>query len=1002
MSLHPFAHPSAWIAAGWTMLHVGWIGAFAGIGAVILRRLLRSARPELRHGVALAILLGLVIAPTPLFLSLFQPEQMPDASVLHGGPATPLGDRDGRNAAPLPALALHDSPRAIRFKPPRAMLVVQFEPVIEYLPAVWLAGSLVTLGLVATGLVGVERLRRSSKPLEQDWLARRCRELADSLGVARRVSISVCDRIATPLLVGVVRPMIVLPAAAVCSMSPDQVEMALLHELAHIRRHDNVVILLQRLAESLLFFHPAVWWLSAWISLERELCCDRLVVKHTGRPHAYARMLATLAGVAEGSPALALAMAQRPLATRIRRILDMEDRSMKLTLTEVLGLAAAVIAATAITLVTYAKPPDNGKGDSARRELRRLSERVIAMPDGSQDYKESGQTYDGKGLALIDLARAQLRVGDPEGALATVRQVDHLAEPSPSKPGVGVDIRAWTRFAALTQSAEIRRKAGDLDGARAVLRRAARQLDILDRGAIRSAIEEVGQELNAAVAKHPAGLHRVNHEEIEVVAEASVLLIDQYIALDELERARALIRRLIDYVGPPKAPASTAFLAALGGYLAKAGDASGGRETINRARQAALALDDVKARTFALPHVAEAMFEAGGVDEALSLLQHAPVEAQTAAIGRLINQLSVDDHQIAWFDPAGIAIKIGSPSLSPKDPAHARASLPRIAAAIRASADTKAQARTLAVVAHLQARAGDFAGALITARSIPELRRSDFPGPSDGFYDAVKPVTFALIAGAQADAGDTSASVTFAQAKSLSRGIGAEDQKLIAQIAIARRLAGCARRDGALAIVGEAFPLALTQPEPRRSRVLTMLAEIQVQSGDADGARRTIDVIREYPGLEKVRALSSLARWQEETGNSAASKELLRKAVACLEKKAPKVPPPGKVMTLSSFSRDDFIDFDLELDPGMVQFQREAMLRRCLVSMGNVDAAVRRAKSLPPMGRDLALSEIAGNLASRGDVARATNLAASIESPSARLSAFVMLASTVADPRYRK
>ena len=72
--------------------------------------------------------------------------------------------------------------------------------------------------------------------------------------------------------------------------------MVLLHELAHVRRWDNLVNLLQRFVESLLFFHPVVWWLSGWVRLERELCCDRLVVERLGQPVAYAEMLVALSG----------------------------------------------------------------------------------------------------------------------------------------------------------------------------------------------------------------------------------------------------------------------------------------------------------------------------------------------------------------------------------------------------------------------------------------------------------------------------------------------------------------------------------------------------------------------------------------------------------------------------------------------------------------------------------------------------------------------------------
>jgi beta-lactamase regulating signal transducer with metallopeptidase domain len=67
------------------------------------------------------------------------------------------------------------------------------------------------------------------------------------------------------------------------------------HELAHLRRWDNLINLIQRIVESLLFFHPAVWWVSAWARLEREYCCDLIVVQRTGRPRAYVATLAALA-----------------------------------------------------------------------------------------------------------------------------------------------------------------------------------------------------------------------------------------------------------------------------------------------------------------------------------------------------------------------------------------------------------------------------------------------------------------------------------------------------------------------------------------------------------------------------------------------------------------------------------------------------------------------------------------------------------------------------------
>ena len=175
-------------------------------------------------------------------------------------------------------------------------LAARLDALAACLPWLWLVGSPLTFAWLALGLAGAERLRRRSLPLkEESDLSQLCRRLAVAFGIGRDVAVAVCDRVATPVLVGIVRPLILLPAAAMGGWGPEQIEMVLLHELAHVRRWDNLVNLLQRLVESLLFFHPAVWIVSGWIRQEREHCCDRIVVAHTGRAYAYAETLLALA-----------------------------------------------------------------------------------------------------------------------------------------------------------------------------------------------------------------------------------------------------------------------------------------------------------------------------------------------------------------------------------------------------------------------------------------------------------------------------------------------------------------------------------------------------------------------------------------------------------------------------------------------------------------------------------------------------------------------------------
>ena len=99
--------------------------------------------------------------------------------------------------------------------------------------------------------------------------------------------------------------------------------MVLLHELAHVRRWDNLVNLIQRLVESVLFFHPAVWIVSGWVRKEREHCCDEIVVRQTGKARAYVETLLTLSTpAAVPVPRMAMAMARGHLVVRVRRILE--------------------------------------------------------------------------------------------------------------------------------------------------------------------------------------------------------------------------------------------------------------------------------------------------------------------------------------------------------------------------------------------------------------------------------------------------------------------------------------------------------------------------------------------------------------------------------------------------------------------------------------------------------------------------------------------------------
>src|SRR5690349_13234356 len=140
--------------------------------------------------------------------------------------------------------------------------------------------------------------------------------------VSRSVRLLATDRVDSPSVIGWLRPVILAPVGMLSGLAPQQVEALLAHELAHVRRHDYLVNVLQGIAESLLFYHPAVWWISNQIRTEREHCCDDLAVEASGDVLVYARALAALESMRPAHFKTVLSANDGSLLRRIRRLAD--------------------------------------------------------------------------------------------------------------------------------------------------------------------------------------------------------------------------------------------------------------------------------------------------------------------------------------------------------------------------------------------------------------------------------------------------------------------------------------------------------------------------------------------------------------------------------------------------------------------------------------------------------------------------------------------------------
>ncbi|HVC92364.1 MAG TPA: M56 family metallopeptidase [Pirellulales bacterium] len=313
-----------WLAVGWTVVHFLWVGTAIGLSAWGLRSLLRWSGPQALYVASIVALLALAAAPIDLFRR--QLEQAP----------TPANLSMDAASAPLPTMPAPTTPapNMVSGTAESGMAIDSLGPpsaptasisasdalsaeahawlarAAEFAPWIWLTGAPLMFVFLGCGLVGAERLRRRSRSLATGELNEACRRLSAALHIARPVAIAFSQRVIAPMLVGVLRPLILLPAAVLDGQSAEQIEMILLHELAHVRRWDNLVNLVQRIIEAALFFHPAVWLVSRSVRLEREHCCDEVVLAHVNDPRAYAQMLAALAipGLAPVHAAAVMAM----------------------------------------------------------------------------------------------------------------------------------------------------------------------------------------------------------------------------------------------------------------------------------------------------------------------------------------------------------------------------------------------------------------------------------------------------------------------------------------------------------------------------------------------------------------------------------------------------------------------------------------------------------------------------------------------------------------------
>ncbi|GAB5554421.1 MAG: hypothetical protein Sapg2KO_40120 [Saprospiraceae bacterium] len=296
-------------ALGWTVLHSLWQGTLLALLVGVSAAFIKKQSAQTRYWTALLGLGGLLFWAAFTFIRIYQ-LPIPDDLIANNIVI------DGTNIIVRPAVQEGTS----TWLP----FLQYFEMHLPMIVSCWLIGMSIFALRFLGGLAYVQQLKHQyNKPVDAKFKLL-INQIQEKIQLKKVVDLVESTKIRVPMTIGHLKPIILLPAGALLALSPAQIEAVLAHELAHIKRNDFLVNLFQSVVEVLFYYHPAVWWLSAQVRMERENCCDDIAVAACGDDLEYAKALLSLQEYSKGSPTFAMAFSNKKnhLLNRVKRILN--------------------------------------------------------------------------------------------------------------------------------------------------------------------------------------------------------------------------------------------------------------------------------------------------------------------------------------------------------------------------------------------------------------------------------------------------------------------------------------------------------------------------------------------------------------------------------------------------------------------------------------------------------------------------------------------------------
>ena len=414
---------------GWTFVHFLWQGAAIALAYAVAQWTLRRSSANARYLAGCLALAVMVLAPALTLghlrgqtVILARPVPRPVTQTIS------LPPEAIRTEVPQPAVSLAAQPQP-RLQPtvsaksiprPAQPMVpkANLNRLLPWIVAAWGLGVLLLTLHFLVSWLQVRRIKgRATLASGEIWCSRLV-SLRHKLAVSRPVRLLQSACVEVPTVIGYLSPVILVPASALTGLTTQQLELLLAHELAHIRRHDYLVNALQNIVEILLFYHPAVWWISRRVREEREHCCDDLAVATCGDRLEYVRALATMEELRGLSPAWTIGAQGGSLVQRVRRLLRAPDPSPNPAGWWITGFAI---------LILVIGLGGTGWNSAVAKDT----------PESSSDATTAGWSRtlnNGVKVELVGIARSPLREGQawwkPDGLLLRIAPVDTFSRGS--------------------------------------------------------------------------------------------------------------------------------------------------------------------------------------------------------------------------------------------------------------------------------------------------------------------------------------------------------------------------------------------------------------------------------------------------------------------------------------------------------------------------------------------------------------------------------------------